>query len=396
MGLLGAPVVVDISMPPAMLDCAPRGQQEKLGGAMPVVRSGADKEARTLAPSQFLNEQDLENALANHWQLIVDDDTEEAPVRLVQRQVPLGDAGIADLLFVDASGLPIVVEVKLKANAQSRRDVVAQVFDYVSSLSLLTAEQLDDTVDGALLEAVNSFPDEERDDAAHDRWRSCAANLRAGKARVIVAVDEAPDELTRIMRFLNDHSDLDVRLVTVRQYPDPTTGQTVYVSNVVTHTPSEDGLTRNKKPLRAGFKDVLDAYARIAEPGFELSGRAASYRKVSTPGWNRGKAHYEFMDLGDGVGLEIHFEPKQFWRSEIVAQASELKTPVEALFPGKTVEWVSPWTWGHRLSVSMDATSSPDQIAAGMKTLIAGTSAAVEKLLAQQEAGGIANRPSGK
>jgi len=67
----------------------------------------------------------------------------------VQREVGLPAAGSLDLLLVDAEGVPVAVEVKLARNSQSRREATAQAFDYVSDLTQLTVDELDDVVDGA-------------------------------------------------------------------------------------------------------------------------------------------------------------------------------------------------------------------------------------------------------
>jgi hypothetical protein len=64
-----------------------------------------------------------------------------------QLDLPEG-AGKLDLLFVNSEGLPIAVEVKLGANAEARRQVVAQAIDYLSALTSLTVDGLDQRVGG--------------------------------------------------------------------------------------------------------------------------------------------------------------------------------------------------------------------------------------------------------
>ena len=122
-------------------------------------------------------------------------------------------AGILDLLIVDKEGLPVAVEVKLARNAQSRREVVAQAFDYVADLSQLTFEELDDLVDGALAGALLKLVGAEQSLSLR---KQCATNLRAGRIRLVIAVDSAGDDLVRIVRYITDHSDIDVRLVSIQ------------------------------------------------------------------------------------------------------------------------------------------------------------------------------------
>jgi len=158
----------------------------------------------------FESEASLESAIVDNPNLLR---TEGAPeLAFVARQVSLQDAGIMDLLLVTADGLPVAVEVKLSANAQARREIVAQVVDYVSALTDLTNEELDELTKGALSKALQAFGEEDAEDAFKRRWQALGANLRAGLARVVVALDGTPPGLERIMRFLSEKSELDVQL----------------------------------------------------------------------------------------------------------------------------------------------------------------------------------------
>lgn len=57
------------------------------------------------------------------------------------REVRLG-SGYADLLAVESSGRLVIIEVKLAANAEARRAVVAQVLSYAGYLQGLDPDQL--------------------------------------------------------------------------------------------------------------------------------------------------------------------------------------------------------------------------------------------------------------
>ena len=189
---------------------------------------------KLLIPESFFNEKELEDILAEKPQLMIEE--EEPDVLLVQRQVTFEGTGTADLLLIDSNGLPMVVEVKLGRNSESRRLVVGQVFDYVSSLALLTVDELDQKVVGALKETIRIIGRKEsEEDAIEKCWQSCGANLRAGKARVVVAIDEASEDLIRILRFLNEHSDLDVRLVELKKYLDKESSEIFYVPRLIVY-----------------------------------------------------------------------------------------------------------------------------------------------------------------
>jgi hypothetical protein len=55
--------------------------------------------------------------------------------------VHLGN-GCADLMAVESTGRLVVIEVKLSANAESRRAIVAQVLSYAGYLQGLDLPQL--------------------------------------------------------------------------------------------------------------------------------------------------------------------------------------------------------------------------------------------------------------
>lgn len=65
------------------------------------------------------------------------------PLLVLGREVPLG-SGYADLLGVEASGRPVIIEIKLAQNNEARRAVVAQILAYAANLHGTTREQLED------------------------------------------------------------------------------------------------------------------------------------------------------------------------------------------------------------------------------------------------------------
>lgn len=174
----------------------------------------------------FSSEAELQSCIEKNPSLLLAE-TEEKII-YSHRELNLPAAGFLDLFFIDESGTPIAVEVKLARNGQSRREVVAQAFDYVSDLSNITIDELDAIVDGTIFTALNELESET------NLWRACATNLRAGLIKVVIAVDDANEDLVRIVRYINDHSDLDVRLVTVGKYRN---GDILVPNIVVKETP---------------------------------------------------------------------------------------------------------------------------------------------------------------
>ncbi len=340
---------------------------------MPVVKQVKDG-PQVLNAHPFSSESELENILANQPSLMIDDG--ESPVALVKPQVPIQGAGKVDLFLVDADGLPMVVEVKLARNSESRRQVVGQIFDYVSALVSMTVDELDDTTAEALQRAIGSFSDDEDESVTEKRWKMCAANLRTGKARVVVAIDEAPDDLVRILRFLNEHSDLDVRLVEIKQYPDQESGEVIFVPNLVVH--SEEVLSpirRSTSRLRPEFRSVLDRYKGIRPQGFKLKGSARRYRKIVAPDWPaEPDMHYEFRDRDSRMSVEIHFEPKGHWPEQIIESVRSslrlLEPKLVEVFSSAKVEWRPDWHKGGRLAVVFEPETPASEVAKAMVKLI--------------------------
>jgi hypothetical protein len=64
----------------------------------------------------------------------------------VAREVAVGSAGFVDVLVVEATGAITLVECKLRANPEIRRQVVGQALAYAAALWQLSYEELDDAV----------------------------------------------------------------------------------------------------------------------------------------------------------------------------------------------------------------------------------------------------------
>ena len=268
---------------------------------MPIAIENADTVLKFTEES-FKDEDELQRCLARSPYLLVSDS--EPLVVTVQREISLPSAGILDLLVVDASGTPIAVEVKLAKNSQSRREVVAQAFDYVSDLTQLTVDELDDLVDGALNTALEKL--EERTDA-DELWKRCGTNLRAGMVKLIVAVDQAKEDLVRIIRYINDHSDLDISLVSISKFDS---GR-IYVPNILVSGEksacSRLHSAKRHQEIDSYFASVIELYNKETPDELKTRGRGKTYRQMRYDDWPN-FLHYEFCNYPDSIGVELHLE----------------------------------------------------------------------------------------
>lgn len=86
---------------------------------------------RTLEPVAYLAEKELHDLVEKAPQLLP---LAGSPhVVVLGREVRLG-TGYADLIGVESTGRLVIIEVKLAANAESRRAVIAQVLSYAGYL----------------------------------------------------------------------------------------------------------------------------------------------------------------------------------------------------------------------------------------------------------------------
>ena len=144
---------------------------------------------------------------------------------VVGREVAVAN-GYADLVAVETGGRPVVVEIKLAANAESRRAVVTQVLAYAAYLHGLTFEEFERGVLGrhvrdrgfaSLWDAVTAT---DQSVADQDRFEASVGDaLRSGRFRVVIVLDRAPKELVELVGFLEVVAErLTIDLITVSKY----------------------------------------------------------------------------------------------------------------------------------------------------------------------------------
>ena len=341
---------------------------------MPIASEKNGKIIR-LIEEPFQNEEELQACLERCPYLLI---TESEPsVVTVQREVALPAAGILDVLLVDAEGVPVAVEVKLARNGQSRREVVAQAFDYVSDLTLLTIDELDDVVDGALIKALEEF--ENLPPSANLR-KQCGTNLRAGRIKVVVAVDEATEGLVRIVRYINDHSDLDVRLVAISKFD----GGRLLIPKILvagnSATPSKTRLGQASIQTDPQFDAFVEAYDSGADEQMKTRGLSKRYRQIQPDKWPKA-VHYEFYNYADEIGVELHLENDNV---KHLAKNISLMNGTDVL-PEVPLQWDPRWSRNRgRLMAKFGKDEAPVRVAAAMKSLISKTSDLIDRELSIQ------------
>ncbi len=151
---------------------------------------------------------------------------------LVKREHPIPDGPQAgarfsvDHFFVDQDAVPTLVEVKRSSDTRIRREVVGQMLDYAANgvrywpaASLQAAFVATQEAVGADPAASVAELRQDPDCTVDSFFAEVETNLHAGRLRLVFVADVVPDELRRIVEFLNEQmSQTDVFAVEVKQY----------------------------------------------------------------------------------------------------------------------------------------------------------------------------------
>lgn len=281
-----------------------------------------DGEMVPLDETAYDAEEVLQAELANHPDLLAGEQMNPSEPRrwlLIKREAGIpdtedgGNRWSVDHVFLDQDAIPTFVEAKRKSDTRLRREVIGQVFDYVSNaVAYWTDETLqaefvrDCEVRGedsdALLEAFVGDPD-----MVDDFWDRARTNLRAGRVRIVVVADELPPELKRIVEFLNNQTDpMEILAVEVRRYEGQ--GLAVLVPRVIgltTEAQARKRVAREKRSwdweslLRAFERNQSDEMAAAAEQIMQWA-TAAGLRLAYGEGAVNGTV-YPMLDLPDGT-----------------------------------------------------------------------------------------------
>lgn len=203
-----------------------------------------------------------------------------------------------DHLFLDQDGVPTLVETKIAANPELRRQVVGQMLDYAANLvEVWSAERIQVEFEARCAESGRP-PDEVlgahldlAEDAAEDSteafWTAVKTNLEAGRIRLVFVADKIPSTLLRIVEFMNGQMDpCEVIAVELRQYLHGAADG----SEIRTLVPRVHGLTATAKHRKRVARTVQDPGIYVLEPvadEFEREFGLESRRRMHRRGWLR-------------------------------------------------------------------------------------------------------------
>ena len=218
-----------------------------------------------LRETQYQTEAVLQDALTQFPEVIAGVTTSgDAPVGLLlikaEKSIkhPTDAAMRLDHLFVDAAGVPVLVEVKRSSDRRIYREVVGQLLEYASNgpgnwppgslradfeRRYATGRDADDQVRAIVADVeVDAF------------WARVDENIRDGRIRLIVVADRLPAGVVRIIEFLNEQMrDTEVLGVEVAQYINPIDPEGVV------YVPRLRGQTHQAQTTKTGASGVARA-----------------------------------------------------------------------------------------------------------------------------------------
>lgn len=146
---------------------------------------------------------------------------------IVGREILLG-ANFADLVGIESTGRLAIIEVKLKKNAEARRAVIAQILTYAAYLKGITFDTLEQFIlkNSLQKKKCNSLVELLRTEIQDVEIipelfeESLRNSLLQGHFRLVIVLDEAPEELIRLVGYLSvvTNEELLIDLITVSNY----------------------------------------------------------------------------------------------------------------------------------------------------------------------------------
>ncbi len=164
----------------------------------PILVRGSDAKWREPEVTSYENEAALQQLVAESPDLLTGQDL----ATVDEFWIP--DVGYVDIVGVGADGAVTVVECKLRANPEIRREVVGQVLAYAGGLWQMS---YDDFADSWSARAGRSLLDHVADKTGATESEQVRAgveaSLRSGEFTLVIVVDEITSELKRIIEWLN-------------------------------------------------------------------------------------------------------------------------------------------------------------------------------------------------
>lgn len=223
-----------------------------------------------------------------------------------------GNRWALDHLLIDQDAIPTLVEAKRSSNSQIRREIVGQMMDYAAHATQTWSiaeirhsfEERAAEPDAELSELIGEEAD------AEEFWQKVETNLRAKRLRLLFVADAIPDELTRVVEFLNEQmAGIEVLAVEIKQFKGET-GSTL-VPRVIGRT-SEAASAANRSRTQGMYRQFRR----------ELEKRLISFGLPVTPGTDH--AHpWLAINYSDGIRYSVDFRNRIYFSFQMEHRGTE-------------------------------------------------------------------------
>jgi len=233
-----------------------------------------------------------------------------------------------DHLFVDQDAIPTLVEVKRISDTRIRREVVGQMLDYAANAVLfwpverleaefqITAEKQGRDSDSILQEFLQNEMEPTQ------FWSLVRTNLQANKIRLVFVSDEIPNELRRIVEFLNQQMNpAEVLALEVKQFVGGKTRS--LVPRLIGKTSGADVRKSSGVQKRLWNEDsFFQVLKERSNKEFEVAHRIYEWAiaKNLRIAWGQGAtdgAFFVMLDYGDKIGIYT-VAVRQGWKAAYV------------------------------------------------------------------------------
>ncbi|MEV4347759.1 hypothetical protein AB0J83_25160 [Actinoplanes sp. NPDC049596] len=300
-----------------------------------------------MATIPYAAEQELHNAVAEGPQMLPLSGSPR--ITVLGAEVQLG-AGRADILAVESSGRVVIIEIKLAGNSEARRAVVAQILSYAAYLQGLDLEYFQKATLGPHLSKfgaatvwdVVSADDQEGALDQASFTQGLADSLAGGDFRLVLVLDQVPDELVQLVGYLESITDkVTIDLLTISSYQVGASKilvpQRVDPGRRIAELSAAEATARQANALQPGSQDFRAATAAAPAASQPLLTRLADWaddldrRGMVSLVTYRGKNQITTLLprlRGDNAGLAtVYLEPKaaylQLWPSVFTRRAPE-------------------------------------------------------------------------
>ncbi len=269
-----------------------------------LIRNGKKENWQLVQSAAYGAESELQKLLAEQPSLISLAEVREGcgPLVVAVREFPL-DIGSIDLIAFTADGDVAVIECKLATNQEIKRKVIGQVMEYGANLWQMSYEALDDQIFLRTHKRLIDLIQENISDPTWDqeKFRSNVEYaLQNGYFILMIAVDEIREELSRIVRFINDAGKpaFSIAALEMRRFQHQETEMLVPHVFGSTKSPKESQPGNRKKWDETSFFEALaEEHPESVETAKEILNWTKTNKRISRIWWGEGGRSGSFVPV---------------------------------------------------------------------------------------------------